>query len=381
MSSNNKIRVKDLTMKSLVDEYKCEYPFVEGYDNDILAIYINAYFWICGVGLCIIAGFGILGNIVNIALFTSKDLRSTFHMYLVVLAIFDLGFLFLESMTSILQIYDVKCQGTISPDPNWTPNEFWIMFYPYLIRPFKYTFLTASEIFTVVISVDRYIAIKYPFRYQLSWNTNKFQTGLIDIRQLKAGGGDRKITASLIDWKRVSIYSVSAFLFSFFYCIPLFFEYTSVEKNGTVSYEFTGMNGTVYGFIYYIILESVILVFIPVGILLYTNIGIYRIAKKQRRSLTENIRYRSKSQNVMLFGVVALLMVENSYRFGCRMYVTSCYDFYGEDYIEYCGVNLNDAISFAVLRILWTIICSASCFIYLFTSEKFRELMMKYLHF
>ena len=152
-----------MKMKSCVEEYKCEYPFVLGYDNNILSIYITAYFWTCGVGLCIIAGVGILGNIVSIAAFTSKDLRSTFHMYLVFLAVFDLGFLLLDLFTSMLQIYDVNCQGTLSPDPNWTPNELWIMFYPYFIRPFKYTLLTSSEIFTVVISVDRYIAIKYPF--------------------------------------------------------------------------------------------------------------------------------------------------------------------------------------------------------------------------
>ena len=368
----------------ICEGYKCEYPFVQGIDNNILASYINAYFWICGVGVCSIATVGILGSIFSIAAFTSKHLTNTFHMFLVILAFFDLCFSLLILLSSILQIYDIKFQGTTFLDPNWTPNKAWINLYPYFIHPFKYTFLTASEIFTVIISVDRYISIKYPFRYHSCCNTKKFQAGFLDIRQFKVRVGDRKVTTSLVDWKRVSIYSLSAFLFSLCYCIPRFFEFETVHKDKTFKLNVSEIYGKVYGFIYYVVLESIFRCFIPVAVLLYTSVRIYRIARKQRGGRTnykDDTGSNRRAQNVMLFGIVVLMMITHSCLFGCNMYAIACYELYGAEYIECCGVNLNQEISFLVLQVLWTINSSANCFIYLAASEKFRDVARNTLHF
>ena len=64
----------------------CSISWDEGYDeHDLRQIYF-------GVGIVtqfIIAFVGLIGNALSALIFTSRELRSTFHMLLVVLAFFD----------------------------------------------------------------------------------------------------------------------------------------------------------------------------------------------------------------------------------------------------------------------------------------------------
>ena len=93
-------------------------------------------------------------------------------MFLIVLAVFDLGFSLLSMMVSILEINDINTQGTTYPDPKWDPSQLWIKIYPHFIHPFKYILISASECFTLVMSIDRFIAIKFPFRYHSFWTND-----------------------------------------------------------------------------------------------------------------------------------------------------------------------------------------------------------------
>ena len=124
---------------------------------------VNMYFWLDGVSRCVISSIGIIGNFITVILFSSKDLRSTFHMFLVVLACVDMGYLFLTLLEEIPQMQDIRTQGTTYPDPECNLNKVWVLLYPHLIRPFQYVFITAAEYLTVIICVDRYIAIKYKY--------------------------------------------------------------------------------------------------------------------------------------------------------------------------------------------------------------------------
>ena len=116
---------------------------------------VAAYFWLDGMFRCVIAGGGIIGNCLTISIFRTAELRSTFHMFLVALAVFDLGYLFLTLLEEIPQMVDIQSQGTTYPDPECTINNVWLYLYPRLIYPMQYVFLTASEYFTVILSLDR----------------------------------------------------------------------------------------------------------------------------------------------------------------------------------------------------------------------------------
>ena len=128
--------------------------------------------------------------------------------------------------------------------------------------------------------------------------------------------------------------------------------------------------GFYYGLSYYVISDSIFRFFIPMIILLYTNIGIYKIAKRQSDVMFCSA-FKRKSQMLMLFGIVVVLMVTHLYRFCGNMYITTI-NFTQHAYVECCGRNLANEISYLVLSILFTINTTANFFIYLIASKKFR---------
>ena len=178
-----------------------------------------------------------------------------------------------------------------------------------LIRPFQYIFLSASENFTIVLSVDRFIAVKYPLRYYSSFRASTFDSKLNYQCKIKGTTAKIKNGTGRVDKTRVAIYSSSVFLFSVLYCIPVFFEYETVLGNETSPPSIRDSKMALteeYTIIYYVMLDSIFRFILPVCILFYTNYGIYKIISNQPVILND-ASYQKKVQNVMLFGVVILL--------------------------------------------------------------------------
>ena len=74
--------------------------------------------WIDGVLIIIISIFGLIGNLITIVIFNRKELRSTFHASLCVLAVFDLGYILVTFFDTVLQVVD---HGGY-PDPDIIPG-------------------------------------------------------------------------------------------------------------------------------------------------------------------------------------------------------------------------------------------------------------------
>ena len=360
---------------NLCENITCSFPFVNGTDSKIIEDYTDMYFWFGGVIICIISGLGVILNSIIISVFSHNTLKSTFHMFLIVLAVFDLGFSLLSMMVSILEINDINTQGTTYPDPKWDPSQLWIKIYPHFIHPFKYILISASECFTLVMSIDRFIAIKFPFRYHSFWTNDSQPEETHDVHDAQQiGSRQTRIKKSTIgvqiDWRRVSLYSIGSFFVSLCYCVPLFFEYEVSVENDKQVIQVANWYGEMYGLGYYLISDSIFRFFIPMSILLYTNIGIYKIAKRQSDVMFASA-FKRKSQMLMLFGIVVVLMITHLYRFCGNMYITTIY-FTQQAYVECCGRNLANEISYVVLSILFTINTTANFFIYLIASKKFR---------
>ena len=339
---------------------------------------VNAYFWFDGVTRCVISSIGIIGNFITIILFSSKDLRSTFHMLLVVLAGVDMGYLFLTLLEEIPQMQDILNQGTTYPDPKCVLNKVWVLLYPHLIRPFQFVFITAAEYLTIIICLDRYIAIKYPLRHYSPWNLSTFDNNSDDKRKnhknknIKHGNNGMGIT----DWRHVIGYSVLVMFISVIYCIPVFFEYESVPatdyRNATVNETIYGQS-EVYIIGYFIVADCIFRFILPVGVLSFTNISIHRIVSKHPMKQNDQAAYQKRVQNVMLFGVVIVLILVHSYRL-----VLNVKQLFLLETLKICGKDFGNQIAHMVARVLMTLNCSVNCFVYIAASKKFRTVAFKY---
>ena len=299
-------------------------------------------FWLGGVTQSVIACFGIFGNLISITIFGQRKLRNTFHLFLVVLAFWDLGYLILTLIEEIFNMYDIINQGKSFHHPNYVPTGLYTVLYPKFIHPFKSIFLMASEYFTVVISIDRYFAIMYP------------------------------------NCRRIGFYSAVVFMWSLLYCFSMFFEIQKIEEDGTIILKNSDLyENKVYGLIYYLICDSIFKIWIPVCILLYTNYCIHKVVKKQSKVIVfgdEHYTYNKKVQFLMLFGVVILLTITNLYRFCTNIHALSIHH-----YLECCMVHIGNEIAITIASVFATFSSSVNCFVYVAASKDFRSYVLEYI--
>ena len=134
----------------------CEHQY-DPFEDPEHAKLIKAFeVWGDGVTTVFIGLIGLLGNFATLGIFTRRDLRSTFHSNLCVLAVFDLGYIFVALTDSILRIFDTKgtFQGSYS-DPNSVPNTYWIHLFPHFLWPVSNIFMNSATYMTMAIAIDR----------------------------------------------------------------------------------------------------------------------------------------------------------------------------------------------------------------------------------
>ena len=180
-----------------------------------------------------------------------------------------------------------------------------------------------------------------------------------------------------VNWKRVIIYFVSVFIFSLFYCLPVFFEYKSDYENNTI-YENEMVHSELYAIGYYIVLDCISRFLIPVCLISYTNYEVYKVISKQPVN-SDDASYKRKAQYLMLFGVVMLLVIAHTYRFSLNIYQVPIYSSAkNHEELHCCGRDATNQIIHIGAYALLTLSCSGNCFIYLATSKPFRDAACTY---
>ena len=114
-------------------------------------------FWVEGVLQTSVAVLGIVGNILASVIVCRKEMRNSFNLLLVSLAVFDSTYLF----GSILE----SCRKTFELATRWH-----IMLFPHVLYPFNQIAITGSIFMTVAIAWERYIAVHYPLDYNQAMN-------------------------------------------------------------------------------------------------------------------------------------------------------------------------------------------------------------------
>ena len=180
------------------------------YDEEI--IYTEIRWWLEGCIQIIINLFGLIGNLVSIPVLLSKDHKSVFYMTLTVLTFFDSLFNVTDILESIRKLhYDRTSCAEMS-----VIHGLHVFLWPQFLYPLRSIAMTCSIYMTVVLAIERYIAVSRPF---VSYSAN--------VKK---------------NWKSMIRYTMAMVVAIIGCSIPLFGEFT-VE---TMYYE-CSINGSMKG--------------------------------------------------------------------------------------------------------------------------------------
>lgn len=225
---------------------------------------IPGYNVVFGTVLPIVCFTGILGIILTVIVLSRKNMCTSTNSYFISLAIADLGFLvilstrFLESKLTHAQFYKFE------------------VFFVYA-QIFLHTFLLTSVWVTVMLAVERYIAICHPLR-----------------------------AISICTVKRSRIIILVIFFLSFYMRISNFFEFRVVElfnlcTNSQILYVETTEFGSnkAYKIAYAWTVDGIICAVIPFLSLFFLNIRLITEIRKSTKYLRYHLGNHSKVQTVV----------------------------------------------------------------------------------
>jgi len=180
--------------------------------------YNVVYFWICGLLFMIIGFFGLVGNILNFTILLQPIFRNkVFYQLLIVMTCFDVIFIISYAML-FLTGYNIVCWTDYRP-----PIE-------NIARRFNALGLSGSTYTTIMISIERYLALCHPF---MKWRRN------------------------------ISIYLVTIAVIVCGYNFPYFFDLEYYMENGDLRTKYKSWNNETYRQRYYVWAVTIIENLIP----------------------------------------------------------------------------------------------------------------------
>ncbi|XP_040577698.1 uncharacterized protein [Lepeophtheirus salmonis] len=227
-------------------------------------------FWMRGVSQTVIAILGIIGNVISSIIISRKEMRNSFNLLLVSLAVFDSTYLF----GSILESF--REEFLMASDAH-------ILLFPYLLYPLSQMAFTASIFMTVAIAWERYTAVHFPLDYNLAMN---------DSNAMR---------------KRLVMYVVPVVVLAILFNSAKFFEakiyYEKVIDDGNTTFSYIPRVGVaemrthpIY-IVYHNWGRLIVLGIIPFGLLVFFNYKIFKDIRERRKRRIRIFR-RSRSSNI-----------------------------------------------------------------------------------
>lgn len=233
-------------------------------------------FWLNGFGMFLIIIIGIFGNITSIKILLRKEMRSPVNYILVALALADLIMIItMMLLNSLIAIY---------PYTGFLKDYYFIAFpvISIIAYPIGTIAHTASIYLTLLISIERYIAVCHPLKAKAFCTKNQAKSTVLVL-----------------------------FLMSSIYNIPRFFEYTLIEMADDsgiyYSLQFTYLRkNDIFIEIYIHWLYFFIIFLIPLTGIISLNLMIYRKvnALNRLRIKLTSMQIQEINLTPMLFCVV-----------------------------------------------------------------------------
>ena len=130
---------------------------VTTFDEEV--VYNEVRWWLEGCIQIFINLFGIFGNLVSIPVLLSKDQKSVFYMTLTILSFFDSIFNVTDILESIRKIHYDRNSCTEAS----FIQEIHVFLWPHFLYPLRSIAMVCSIYMTVVLAIERYIAVSRPF--------------------------------------------------------------------------------------------------------------------------------------------------------------------------------------------------------------------------
>ena len=340
-------------------------------------------YYIAGITNIVVATIGLFVNFLGIYILQRGNEKHLFKKLLISLLAFDSCVLVTTIMSALYERLMIR-------------SDILVYLFPYFSYPFFYIFVCCSTFMTIAISHERYQALKDPIIYRNTNESHSYQ--------------NRKLLKYLILAITVSCaYNIVRFFEHEVENIPsAFYENYLKDQKVIVNYWDNHVasdmeKGMVKPIVqkqeWYIMLyfrtvfavaDSVILGFIPLALLLYFNIRIFKIVKKERLVLGKTISVNQKSNGrsdiksdeirmaMVLFAIVGSFIF--CYLFWLHhaiLYAIWCIkcNLLERKTDEYC--NVTDQSWYMVLdyggRVLITLNSSINVLFYGFVQKKFRK--------
>ena len=159
----------------------------DGSTVDDLKLYETISWWMEGVIQIVINIIGIIANCIAIPVLLSRKLTNVFNRTLAILAVLDAIFNMCDILESVRMFHGGGCRSAH------------VYLFPYVLYPLQNITMVASIYATVVVAVERYLAVTRPI------------SAFVDDGHGK--------------WKKVLQFIVPVLVFSIIFNIPTFFEF------------------------------------------------------------------------------------------------------------------------------------------------------------
>ena len=177
---------------------------IDGMHPDHAETYGTVRWYMDGVIHVIICAIGFVTNLVSIRVLLSHEMKNLFNITLAILAIFDAIYTICD-LSESLRTVDYDENPCAEPH---VYRKFLTLTTPHVLRPLRCISMVASIYMTIIISMERYVAVSKPIHSFV---------GNFEGAQGK--------------WKSALMYTFPAVLFSIAFSLPKFFEFSVVSSD------------------------------------------------------------------------------------------------------------------------------------------------------